>query len=85
MIKNYVKKHCEANEPNVVRDFLIQKRFYHRGKDQTCLAMDYCPGGELFMLLRSRRRFDLGTAKFYAMNIILGLEALHQLGVVYRE
>jgi len=58
----------------------------HKGKDdQKLLALDYCPGGELFMLLRSKRKFDLPNVKFYAANVILGLEALHSLGIVYRD
>ena len=58
----------------------------HRGKDERkLLALDYCPGGELFMLLRSKRRLEIPAVKFYAANVILGLEALHSLGIVYRE
>lgn len=37
------------------------------------------------MLLRQKKRFELSAVKFYASNIILGLEALHSLGIVYRD
>ncbi|KAG6035677.1 hypothetical protein E4U41_005957 [Claviceps citrina] len=57
--------------------------------DHDCLYMllDYVPGGELFSYLRKSRRFDESTARFYAAEIVLILEYLHeqQGGVAYRD
>ena len=39
----------------------------------------------MFQHLRQARRFDEERAKFYAAEIILALEYLHQLDVVYRD
>lgn len=48
--------------------------------------MDYCPGGEIFTYLRRARRFDEPTAQFYAAEIALIFEFLHQSeGVAYRD
>lgn len=47
--------------------------------------MDYCSGGELYMLLRAKKRFSIAEAQFYAATILQGLEALHMANVVYRE
>ncbi|ERS99514.1 AGC/PKA protein kinase [Sporothrix schenckii ATCC 58251] len=51
------------------------------------LLLDYVPGGELFSYLRKFRRFDEPTAQFYAAEIVLVLEYLHeqQDGVAYRD
>jgi protein kinase A len=51
------------------------------------LQLDYVPGGELFSYLRRYRRFDEQTAQFYAAEIVLVLEYLHetQEGVAYRD
>lgn len=51
------------------------------------LLLDYVPGGELFSYLRKWRRFDEDMAKFYAAEIVLVLEYLHeqQGGVAYRD
>jgi protein kinase A len=51
------------------------------------LLLDYVPGGELFSYLRKFRRFDEATAQFYAAEIVLVLEYLHeqQDGVAYRD
>lgn len=57
--------------------------------DHDCLylLLDYVPGGELFSYLRKFRRFDEGSARFYAAEIVLVLEYLHekQGGVAYRD
>ena len=51
------------------------------------LLLDYVPGGELFSYLRKYRRFDEPVARFYAAEIVLVLEYLHerQDGVAYRD
>ncbi|KAL7947175.1 kinase-like domain-containing protein [Trichoderma barbatum] len=51
------------------------------------MLLDYVPGGELFSYLRKYRRFDEQVARFYAAEIVLVLEFLHerQGGVAYRD
>lgn len=50
------------------------------------LQLDYCPGGEVFSYLRKAKRFDEDMARFYAAEIVLILEFLHeQEGVAYRD
>ena len=50
------------------------------------MLLDYCPGGEVFSYLRRARRFNESTSKFYASEIVLILEFLHeQMGVAYRD
>lgn len=49
------------------------------------LIMDFLNGGELFTHLRQEERFSEEKIKFYAAEIILALEALHQNGIVYRD
>lgn len=49
------------------------------------MVLDYCPGGELFFHLQNCKRFNENTAKFFASNIVLALEHLHENDIVYRE
>ncbi|MCJ1466860.1 serine/threonine protein kinase, AGC [Pseudocyphellaria aurata] len=56
--------------------------------DRDCLYMllDYCPGGEVFTYLRRAKRFDEDTSRFYAAEIVLILEFLHDVhGIAYRD
>ncbi|KAH6630380.1 kinase-like domain-containing protein [Chaetomium sp. MPI-SDFR-AT-0129] len=51
------------------------------------ILLDYVPGGELFTYLRKYRRFNEDMARFYAAEIVLILEHLHeqQGGIAYRD
>lgn len=54
--------------------------------DSLYMLLDYCPGGEVFSYLRRARRFNEPTSQFYAAEIVLVLEFLHeQEGVAYRD
>lgn len=48
------------------------------------LGLPFCPGGELYTLLRSQQ-VTSEMHKFYSANVILGLEQLHEMGIVYKE
>jgi serine/threonine protein kinase len=48
-------------------------------------VMPYQTGGELFFHLQQAKRFKEHKARVYAMQVLLGLEALHEFGVVYRD
>ncbi|KAI2605159.1 Pkinase-domain-containing protein [Hypoxylon fragiforme] len=55
--------------------------------DSLYMLLDYVPGGELFSYLRRHRRFPEEWAQFYAAEIVLVLQYLHddQGGVAYRD
>ncbi|KAG6390978.1 hypothetical protein SASPL_148724 [Salvia splendens] len=61
----------------------------NRNKTPThvCLITDFCPGGELFALLDKQplKMFREDSARFYAAEVIIGLEYLHCLGIIYRD
>jgi serine/threonine protein kinase len=47
--------------------------------------MDYVNGGELFFHLQNEQKFTPERARFYCAEIVLGLEYLHNMGVIYRD
>ncbi|KAK0552551.1 cAMP-dependent protein kinase catalytic subunit [Tilletia horrida] len=49
------------------------------------MVMDFVPGGELFTLLRKSQRFPHPVAKFYAAEVALAIDYLHQNGFIYRD
>ncbi|KAL8940709.1 MAG: hypothetical protein Q9211_002148 [Gyalolechia sp. 1 TL-2023] len=55
-------------------------------RDSLYMLLDYCPGGEVFRYLRAAQKFDIDTARFYAAEIVLILEFLHNVqGIAYRD
>ncbi len=56
-------------------------------QDFLYILLDYVPGGEIFSYLREFHRFSEHVARFYAAEVVLILEYLHehQGGIVYRD
>ena len=49
------------------------------------LALEFVPGGEVFTILREEGRFSMETSRFYAAEIALAFDYLHQYNIVYRD
>lgn len=47
------------------------------------MVLHYCPGGELFFYLQNLGGFPEHILRFYASNILLGLECLHKKHIAY--
>jgi serine/threonine protein kinase len=45
--------------------------------------MDYLNGGDMFYHIRKKGRFSEKEARFYAAELILALEHLHESGFIY--
>ncbi|ONK61870.1 uncharacterized protein A4U43_C08F34430 [Asparagus officinalis] len=56
-------------------------------KTHICLITDYCPGGELFLLLDRQplKVLKEDAVRFYAAEVVVALEYLHCQGVIYRD
>ncbi len=54
------------------------ERFLH-------MVLEYVVGGEFFTHLRKAGRFDNNTAKFYASQIVMIFEYLHNQDFIYRD
>ena len=66
-------------------DFLKNSlRFAFQSQTKLYLISDFFNGGELFHYL-SNGRFSENRARFYAAEIALGLQYLHEHGIVYRD
>jgi serine/threonine protein kinase len=49
------------------------------------MCLEYVVGGEFFTHLRKAGRFDNNTGKFYAAQVVLIFEYLHQQDFIYRD
>nr|AHZ63800.1 neochrome [Paraphymatoceros hallii] len=56
-------------------------------KTHVCLITDFCPGGDLFLLLDRQpgKVLPEDAAVFYAAEVVTALEYLHCQGVIYRD
>jgi serine/threonine protein kinase len=64
---------------------LVRMHYAFQSADTLYMAIDYCPGGELFFYLQQIGKFKEKAAKFYAANVLLALNSLHEVGVLYRD
>ncbi|KAI5186721.1 protein kinase X [Nematocida homosporus] len=62
-------------------------RLYSTFQDERYLymVMEYVPGGELFNYMKDIVKFSIAQARFYIAEILVALDALHDLGIVYRD
>jgi len=69
----------------LVHPFLVNLNYSFQTEDKLYFIMDYVNGGELFFHLQKEEKFSEGRVKFYCAEIVLGLEYLHNCGVLYRD
>lgn len=75
--KNILQKLCHP--------FLVNLNYSFQSADKLYFVMDYVNGGELFFHLQNDKKFPEDRARFYCAEIVLGLEYLHNSGVLYRD
>nr|AML79203.1 putative LOV domain-containing protein [Nepenthes alata] len=87
--RNKVHRACTEREIYSLLDHPFLPTLYASFQTSThaCLITDFFPGGELFALLDKQpmKVFKEETARFYAAEVVVGLEYLHTLGIIYRD
>jgi len=75
-----LRTHGEARHP-----FILGLECAFQSVSKLHFVMEYVPGGMLFAHLRSHEMFSEKMARFYAAEVLLGLEHLHSLSIIYRD
>nr|XP_027191985.1 phototropin-1-like isoform X2 [Cicer arietinum] len=87
--RNKVHRACTEREILDMLDHPFLPALYasFQTKSHICLITDYCPGGELFVLLESQPAKVLkeDAVRFYASEVVIALEYLHCQGIIYRD
>uniref|UniRef100_J3LWM1 non-specific serine/threonine protein kinase n=2 Tax=Oryza brachyantha TaxID=4533 RepID=J3LWM1_ORYBR len=87
--RNKVHRACIEREIYALLDHPFLPTLYTSFQTPThvCLITDFCPGGELFAVLDKQpmKIFREESARFYAAEVVIGLEYLHCLGIIYRD
>lgn len=66
--------------------FVVKLRYAFQDDTRLYFCIDYVQGGELFTYLKKHKKFSLEAARFYAVEVLLALEYLHEeLNVIYRD
>jgi 3-phosphoinositide dependent protein kinase-1 len=66
--------------PNIIKLFCT-----FQDKTHLYFALEYAPGGEMFDLLVKHGPFSLEATRFYAAEIVNGLEFIHSKHVIHRD
>ncbi|KAE9335819.1 hypothetical protein PR003_g12821 [Phytophthora rubi] len=64
---------------------LVHLYWAFQTKSHLYFVMEYCPGGELSTHLERATRFSEEVAAFYAAELLLAVQQLHQHGIVHRD
>jgi len=65
--------------------FIVPLKFSFQSEQKLYLVLAFVNGGELFHHLQQEQRFNEERSRFYAGELLLALEHLHELDVVYRD
>nr|AML76577.1 putative LOV domain-containing protein [Melia azedarach] len=87
--RNKVHRACAEREILDMLDHPFLSALYasFQTKTHICLITDYCPGGELFLLLDRQplKVLKEDAVRFYAAEVVVALEYLHCQGIIYRD
>jgi len=70
---------------NMKCPFIVRLHYAFQNEKRVYMVMDYCNGGDLYTHLRRERSFTENRSRFYAAEILVGLNYLHQRGIIYRD
>lgn len=66
-------------------NFIVKLYYAFQTPSKLYFVMEYMAGGELFQHLRKAKRFSEELTVFYAAEIVLGLQCLHDNNIIYRD
>ncbi len=69
----------------VKHPFVVSLHYAFQSPERIYFVLDFVNGGELFYHLRKKVRYTESKIKFYAAELILALDHLHNMGFIYRD
>ncbi|XP_066457728.1 protein kinase C delta type-like [Eleutherodactylus coqui] len=65
--------------------FLVHGQFAFQTKLFLILGLEYVSGGDLYNYLLMKGQLDIPTARFYAAELVCGIQFLHTKGIIHRD
>lgn len=79
----------------IKREYDIMKSIYHPNIVQLLgsypdekfynFILEYCPGGNLFELIKRYRKLSVETSLYYFCELLIALEYLHKKSIIFRD
>jgi serine/threonine protein kinase len=70
---------------NTVNPWIVQLHYSFQDSHRLYLVLEYVCGGDLMTCLIKRQKFDERTAKFFAGEIAMALNSIHQMHYLHRD
>ncbi|EFR00870.1 HAL protein kinase [Nannizzia gypsea CBS 118893] len=67
--------------PNIIHTLDLMQD----AKGDYCEVMEYCAGGDLYTLILSAGKLEVGEADCYFKQLMRGVEYMHEMGVAHRD
>jgi len=89
-VHSEIKSLCLINNPHVIKILSYDLKCKYPDKNGKfrktfLIVLEYCHGGELFDILKYTNKLDYTTARTYFIQLLKGLKACHDVGVVHRD
>jgi len=93
MKKEFLLKHKMRAKTMLERDillnlehpFVVKMRYAFQSAEKLYMVMDFYGGGSLFYHLEMEGAFSEDCVKFFSAQLVLGVQYLHDNGIVYRD
>ena len=59
--------------------------YFYQTQLRLFFILPFIQGGELYKIFKVHQRFEESVAKFFAAQIIIGIQKLHEQGIVHRD
>jgi serine/threonine protein kinase len=86
---NSKKKRNAVFERNVLAQitspFVVKLHYAFQNSEKLYLVLDFMQGGDLYYHITQHKYFTEEMVRFYAAEIVMALEDLHQNNIVYRD
>lgn len=65
--------------------FIVSMKYAFQTTEDVYLGIDFMPYGDLGHFLDHVKRFSMDQTRFYAAQLVLALEHIHEQGIIYRD